>query len=150
MWCSESPFTTCFLQHLQPFYTCHSSALQYNISHNPAASPSPSSTSYILLATFLLQLQFNLVWEHYEDNAVQHSFALRCMKRGCYENYHDINGKSVAQGEQYTAEVEVFLKLLSLFPLKGHTQKPAMCRTWRWSALYLKMTLNNKKIMLYV
>lgn len=49
----------------------------------------------------------------------------------CYENYHVINGKSVAQGERYIAEVDVFSKPLSLLLLKDHTQKHAMCRTER-------------------
>lgn len=35
----------------------------------------------------------------------------------------------MAQGEQYTAEVDVFLKPLSLFLMKGHTQRHVMCRT---------------------
>lgn len=67
--------------------------------------------------------------EWYGDDAVQHSFALCCMKSGCYENYRVINGKSMTQGEQYAAEVDVFSKPLSLLLLKGHTQKPVMCRT---------------------
>lgn len=53
------------------------------------------------------------------------------MKSGCFENYRVINGKSMAQGEQCTAEVGVFLKPLSLLLLKGHTQKHGMCRTER-------------------
>lgn len=119
-----------------PSYISHSSTLTYNTCH--------LSNLFLLSLphTFLLQ-HFHwsnyLTWcEWYGDAAVPRLFALCCLKSGSCENYHVVNGRSLALGEQCTAQVDLFLKPLSVLMLKGHAQMLGTWGTERWSALHHK------------